>query len=731
MAEGSGSGVLAYPSGKYATLTTMQKALVLAFLVVGIWYLSWRPSTFNWEAPVFSCVVYAAEVFGFACALLYLAMCWKLRQRTPPPVLEAASVAVFVPTINESVDIVRRTVMSALRMPQATEVWLLDDGNRLEMLVLAQELGCRYLARTGNSHARAGNLNHALHHTRADFIAVFDADHAPARNFLEETLGFFRDEKVAFVQTPQDFYNLDSFQHRMDRDESQVWSEQTLFFRVIQAGKDRLNAALFCGSCAVIRREAVDDIGGFATGTVNEDIHTSIKLHKRGWRSVYYARSLAFGLAPAGAIPFLKQRQRWGQGVMQVWRSEGVLTARGLTLGQRVSYLATMLACFEGWQRLVFFLAPVVVLATGTMPIVSLDREFLLRFIPYYLLAFWVFEEVARGYGRTLLTEQYKMMRFAVFITATFGFFLRRLRFVSTPKTMGEADATRRVLWPQYLVLGLNSVAIPAGIVFFSLGNGLPVGALVASVLWAALTLAVAAVAIRHALRASASRRREYRFPLPVPLRVTDDAGLESLALATDISTLGCRVVGAIAATAEAGQEIRGELMLPTGTLPIVAGVRAVIDGDRGKSSAERSLGCEFCWGLSDERNQLEMFLFGSDLQWQLNGLSDRVRTPLERLRGLFGGDDGARRLGAVRKWSPVLYKRVNSDAESGVGFISGADPRTGERTMVSMGVLPAHSRVYAEEVTAAGPRGVVGRVADEAVLETHAAPIYLYKLTA
>jgi cellulose synthase (UDP-forming) len=390
-----------------------------------------------------------------------------------------------------------------------------------------------------------------------------------------------------------------------------------------------------------------------------------------------------------------------------------------------------MLACFEGWQRLILFLAPVVVLTTGTMPIGSLDREFLLRFIPYYLLAFWVFEEVARGYGRTGLTEQYKMMRFAVFIAATSGFFLRKLHFVVTPKTMSEADATRRVLWPQYLVLGLNSLAIPVGVVHFSLGHGLPIGALVAGVLWASVTLGVAAYAIRHALRASASRRREYRFPLPVPLRVTDDAGIETVALATDISPLGCRIVGAIAATAVAGQEIRGELLLPTGTLPIVASVRAVIDGDRPGSSAERSLGCEFRWGVSDERTQLEMFLFGSDLQWQLNGLSDRVRTPLERLRGLFAGDHGTRRLGAAQNWTPVLYRRVNSDAGSGVGFISGVDPRTGERTMVSMGVLPAHSRVYAEEVTAAGPRGVVGRVAGETVLETHATPIYLYKLTA
>lgn len=731
MSDGTNSGSVAYPSGKFASLSLAQKLLVVVFLGVGAWYLSWRPTAFNTDAPLFSSVVYGAEIFGFLCAVLYLTMCWKLKQRQPLPVPDGATVAVFIPTINESVDIVRRTVMAAQRMKQANEVWLLDDGNRLEMQVLADELGCRYVARTENSHAKAGNLNNALRYTQAEFVAIFDADHAPAPNFLEETLGFFRDAKVAFVQTPQDFYNLDSFQHRLDRRESLVWSEQTLFFRVIQAGKDRLNAAFFCGSCAVIRRKALDDIGGFATGTVTEDIHTSLKLHKRGWSSVYYARSLAFGLAPASAIPFLKQRLRWGQGAMQVWRQEGVLFTRGLSGRQRLAYLATMLQYFEGWQRLVFFLAPVVVLTTGTMPIMQMDREFLMRFIPYYILTFWVFEEVARGYGRSLLTEQYNMMRFAVFITATFGFFLRKLRFVVTPKAMGERDATRRTLWPQYLVLGLNLVAIPIGIFVVGRQGALPLGALVANVLWAAVTFGIAASAIHYALRSSSFRRREYRFPLPVPLRTRDGKGVESVALATDISPLGCRVVGAISSSAEQAQEIRGELLLPTGPLPVVAIVRALIPPGKDQS-AEPALGCEFRWGVSDERNRLEMFLFGSDLQWQLNGLGDRIRPPLERVAAMFSGavQDSSRRL-VGQNWSPVLYKRVNSKLDSGVGFISRSDPRTGDRTMVSLGVLPSNGRLYAEEVTASGPRGVVGRVQDEAVLETHAAPIYLYKLTA
>lgn len=718
----------AVPSAKVADLSVAQRLLVAAFVVVGVWYLAWRPGTFNPEATLFSAVVYGAEVFGFACAMLYLVMCWRLQRRAPLPVPANATIAVFVPTVNESVDIVRRTLMAAQRMRHAHEVWLLDDGNRLEMHVLAEELGCRYLARTWTRHAKAGNLNNALRHTRAEFIAIFDADHAPAPSFLEETLGFFADDKVAFVQTPQDLYNLDSFQLRPGRSESLAWSEQTLFFRVIQAGRDRLNSALFCGSCAVIRRTALDDIGGFASGSATEDIHTSIKLHKRGWKSVYYSKSLAFGLAPESAIPFQGRRLRWGQGAMQVWRQEGVVLARGLTLGQRISYLATMVAYFKDWQRAIFFLSPVIALTTGVMPILALDAEFLARFIPYYLLAFWMSGEVARGYGRTLLAEQYAMMRFAVFMTATFGFVLRKLRLVVTPKSMGEAVATRQTLWPQFLVLGLNAVAIAVGLTLFRKGGGLPVGALIGNLLWASLTLGIAAAGIRSALQTSSLRRREYRFPLPIPLRVQTPRGL-SLGLATDISPLGCRIVGAPVSGARGGDELEGELLLPTGPLPVRALVRTVLADSARATPA--GLGCEFRWGLTDGRNQLEMFLFGSDLQWRLNGFEDRVRTPLERAGDHLRGERLSRRRLAGESWSPVLYRRVNSELEAGVGFISAAE-RDGEaRTLVSLGVLPPNGRLFAEEVTPAGPRGVVGRVADEQVLETHAAPIYLYKLTA
>ena len=718
-------------SGSIATvekLSPAQRLLLFIYLIVAVVYLAWRPGSFNPDATIFSVLVYAAELFGFLSALLYLFMCSRITRRTPLPVPEGMTADVFVPTINESVDILRRTLMATMRMEHVGDVWLLDDGNRLEMCKLANQLGCRYIARSDNTHAKAGNINNALEQCHAPYIALFDADHAPAQHFLHQTLGFFVDPKVAFVQTPHDFYNLDSFQNRVDKTRARVWSEQLLFFRVIQAGKDRLNSAFFCGSCAVIRREALEDIGGIATGTVTEDIHTSLRLHKNHWKSVYYGESLAFGLAPSTATAFLKQRLRWGQGAMQTWRREGLLTTRGLSWPQRLSYLATMLAYFEGWQRLILFFSPVVVLMAGVMPIAAVDADFLIRFIPYFILTYWVFEEVGRGYGRAILTEQYTMIRFATFIASTFAYFIRRLKFVVTPKTMGETAATGRILWPQLVVLTLNVAAIPTAIMLQMNGSHLPEGALIANVIWAAMTATIAAIAIRHALRVAQYRRREYRFPVPLPFRMVTDTG-DSLVLVTDISPAGCRLSGGLPLRGQqTGDVIRGSLVLPTGEFKVQAIVRTRL-GSAGEATNDVGLvGCEFLWNSPNDQAELELFLYGSDLQLRFNGLSERVPTPLEKLTSLFSKQPSSQAV-TTQDWAPLLYPKPTDSSRTGVGYLSPPN-QIGERRLVSLDAFPDGAQVSAEEMTPSGSRNIAGRLSPDDATVLPFTSMHIYRWT-
>jgi cellulose synthase (UDP-forming) len=641
------------PSVTYEPLSLPRRLVAWAFMVCALWYLSWRATTLNPEAYIFSWVLYGAELFGFVTAMLHLFMSWRLTVRNPPPVPEGMSVDIFIPTINEPEAIVRRTLLAARNMDYPHETWLLDDGKRPAMARLAAELGCHYLARDDNRHAKAGNLNHALAQSRNEFIAVFDADHAPQRHFLARTLGYFKDEKLAFVQTPQDFYNLDSYQHRRHRDGRQVWTEQSLFFRVIQRGKDYWNAAFFCGSCAVIRRSALGAIGGFATETVTEDLHTSLRLHMQGFRSVYHAESLAFGLAPDSVSAFLGQRVRWGQGGMKVWRTEGILFNRRLNLAQRLNYFASVLTYFDGWQKAIFYAAPVIVLVTGKLPIFTTAESFLLHFLPYFLLTIWVFEEVGRGYSSFVTTEQYNMARFVAFARATLGWVTGGRKFKVTPKgvTANLFEQTRII--PQYLVLALNLYAIPIGYLFNQKYDWLPAGGLAANIVWASVNALLAYSVVTFTTRRKL-QRAEYRFGVPVPVRIREKVAW-TYGTVDNISSAGLRLHAHLGDDRMPGDTIQGQLWLPGSSLAFEGTIKRVITSHAGGCHHVKAYGLEFNWENQAQRDQLDRFLYGSELQWHVQELQETNRTPLQWLGSVLSKPWKFTRR-TIRCWEAFVY---------------------------------------------------------------------------
>jgi cellulose synthase (UDP-forming) len=674
-----------------------RQLLVTVFLLVAAWYLTWRLSSLNSKALLFSWVMYAAEAWGMVTTLLHLFMTWRLsvRQASPPPA--NLSVDVFIPTINEPVDIVRRTLLASIQMDYPHKTWLLDDGNRMEMAALAKELHCHYLARGSNADAKAGNLNYALSHSQAQFIAIFDADHAPKATFLTKTLGFFSDPKVAFVQTPQDFYNLDSFQHRWNRRNRRVWTEQSLFFRVIQRGKDYWNAAFFCGSCALIRRSSLDAIGGFATGTVTEDLHTSIRLHKKGFRSVYYAESLAFGLAPATVSPFIRQRVRWGQGAMQVWRQEGILFCRGLTTAQKVNYAASMMTYFDGWQKSIFYLAPVVVMLTGTMPINALNGEFLVHFIPYYVLTFLAFEEVGRGFGQTLYIEQYNLARFAAFMWATVGLFKRNLKFKVTGKTRLQMRGVNLYTLPQVGVLVLNLCAILLGSYWSATEGGLPAEALAANIIWAGVNCGLALLLLTFNRSVSRFKRTDYRFPIPAPACITLPSGERFMCVADELSAAGARLTGRLPNLA-CDTLVSLVLYLPSEVIELKAQVRWPAQRKDG-TSKRVAMGFQFSSRSHQQIEQLERFLYGSDSQWSLLSLHENMRTPLEWL-GLVPTPVNILPALTEASWTPVLYRIAGSQPKWKLGLLASDQRQDKPHTLLSHVALASHSRLVVQSLS-------------------------------
>ncbi|MEO7338324.1 MAG: glycosyltransferase [Caldimonas sp.] len=672
-------------SAGFTPLEWPRRLLVVAFVGVSLWYLTWRMGTFNADAPWFSGLVYGAELFGFGTALLHVFMCWRMTERHAAPPRTGITVDVFIPTYNESIEIVRKTLLAVRAMDYPHKTWLLDDGRRPEMQALARQLDCEYLARPDNEHAKAGNLNHALSFATGEVVVVFDADHAPRRDFLLKTLGYFEDQKVAFVQTPQDFYNLDSYQHRWRGTGRTVWTEQALFFRVIQRGKDYWNAAFFCGSCALVRRTALDDIGGFATGTVTEDLHTSLRLHARGHKSIYHAEPLAFGLAPESIEPFIGQRVRWGQGAMHVWRMEGILTHRGLTLAQRLNYLASALTYFDGWQKAVFYFAPAIVLLSGVLPLIATTPEFLLHFLPYYALTFWVFEEVGRGYGRSLFIEQYNMARFAAFAWATLALVFPRMKFRVTSKGAPAGRGAMRFTAPQWAVLSINLIAVPFGTAVYLWSEALPLQGLLANGLWALINAALALAVISFTAVTQRNARKQYRFPIALPAEIVVADGTRLRGTVDDLSDIGMRFYGKLPSALPEGSSLTGHLLLPDGPVAFWGEVRSVVTLP-GSPQIVQAIGCKF--STTDEgRQQLEQFLFGSDLQWILNGYTDRIQTPMSRcMPGLVEGPR-TNPIAAVR-WNAAEL-RVQRDGPAESVLLSASAEARGQVYVVSHNALP------------------------------------------
>jgi cellulose synthase (UDP-forming) len=530
---------LSYP-GRRERLTRVVAATSLAF---STGYIVWRWGwTLNTDALWFSVPLALAETYGLLTAFFLTFTGWKLRVRASEPPLRDRTVDVFVTTYDEPLAIIRKTALAARGLTYPHETWILDDGRRDEVEAMARELGVRYLRRDNNEHAKAGNLNNALRQTHGEFILQLDADHVPLPHMIDRLIGFFAEDRLAFVQSPQDFYNTDAFTYEVDAGTRRLWEDQQLFFRVLQPGKDRVNAAFFVGSCALIRRAAIDDIGGFATRTITEDIETSLLLHSRGWKSAYYGESLAYGLAPSNAAAFHVQHLRWGQGAMQALRHYGPLRLRGLTLAQRIAYFDSLTTYLGGFQRLILYLAPIVFFMTGVFPLETSAAQFAAVFGPYIVLQFVSFKLLARGNGSLLLADRFAMSKFFTHIRSVTGYLTRRrLRFRVTPKGL-NFDVPPVTYAPQ-LMLVIATVGALAFTVyertwgFVDEVPGWGSAAVWVNVVFALWNAWVAASIVRTSF-AGNQQRAGYRFAESLPVAVRILRGDGRLA-AMDIAVTG------------------------------------------------------------------------------------------------------------------------------------------------------------------------------------------------
>jgi cellulose synthase (UDP-forming) len=526
------------PSHRYFSNVLIRIVTILA-AGFAIYYLYWRlTTTFNQDALWFSWLLWLAELYGLLIFILFAFLTWELVNPKPPKPRSGIQADVFVTTYGEPVDILRATINACAQIRYPHQTYILDDTGREEIKALAASHDCIYIYRSDRKGAKAGAINYALKQSKGEFAAIMDADHIPLPTYLDDTLGFFQDPKVAIVQGPQLFYNQDSFEHNRS-----PWHEQRMFFHVIQPGKNRTKSAFWAGTPSVIRKSAIEAVGGVAEESVTEDLHTSIRLVSNGYYIQYIDRPLASGMAPATVEDFLGQRFRWAQGAMQIFRKDNPLTLPGLTLSQRISFFASMETYFDAIQKLVLFLIPLIILFTGLLPINTYQIPFWTRFIPYIFLLFFANWLLGRGSYNIWDILRFDTTKMFTFISAIRTLVTGHTRpFRVTNKVAGSKTRSpfQQVVTPHWIFIGITVIGIAIGIAniitpFLYVQRPAPI---IIAIAWGMFDLYLL-ISVIFKL-SDVSLRQRYRFPARIGIKWKADNMTEwEKAQTLDLSAFG------------------------------------------------------------------------------------------------------------------------------------------------------------------------------------------------
>ncbi|WP_445503253.1 glycosyltransferase [Microvirga sp. G4-2] len=395
---------------------TPSRAITCAFVfAIAARYLIWRftdtvlpyPSDgsfgFYWVWLLF-----AVELLAFADVGLFLVIMSRFVDRSAEAdrlehiffarhARDLPTVDVFIPTYNEPLDVLERTIIGALALDYPRDklkVYVLDDSRREWLRDFCEEKGAIHVTRPDNAHAKAGNMNNGLTVSTGEFVVIFDADFVAYRTFLRRTLPLFMDESLGIVQTPQHFFNADPVQSNLGL--ARIWpDEQRLFFDEMATCRDAWDVSFCCGSCSVIRRKALEAIGGFPTTSITEDLLTTLAMLNKGYKTRYLNERLSMGLAAENLKGYFIQRERWCQGGIQtLYLGQGPLRGPGLSPFQRIMFLPlSWLAQYV--VRFAILIVPVVYLWTGVEPLYFTEVSDLIShqlpvLTAYFLLMAWI-----------------------------------------------------------------------------------------------------------------------------------------------------------------------------------------------------------------------------------------------------------------------------------------------------------------------------------------------------
>ena len=481
--------------GRYPDRHRYRFAFLLLACLSIVRYLCWRTVdslalTSNLPDNMSIFLLYAAELYTLI--LLLLGIFTNFYPPTsiaslplPDDQENLPSVDVLIPVYDEPIALISITLMAAISLhypKNKFRVFLLDDGSTEEkrhhcdplvsqkanqryqqMATLCRKLDIHLITRADNRDAKAGNLNAALPHAQGDLLLVVDADHVLCSDFLQKTVGFFSDNpKLAIVQTPHFFINPNPIEKNLQLFDV-ISSENDIFYFVSQPGLNHWSASFFCGSAGLIKRAALDDVGGFCCYSVTEDCATSLQIHAKGYQSLYIDQPLISALQPETVDSYIRQRVRWTQGMIQIFLLDNPLFKKGLSVCQRIAYLNTVFFWFFPFARLVFIIMPLLFLLFGIQIYQASFGDLFSFIIPHLLIIFLTAKHLYGHVRSPFISSIYELVQapaasLAIIKTLLFP---HSPRFKATPKQeIYDKKYLSRYRYPLYILYVLSLVAL-------------------------------------------------------------------------------------------------------------------------------------------------------------------------------------------------------------------------------------------------------------------------------
>ncbi|MBK8806976.1 MAG: glycosyltransferase [Bacteroidales bacterium] len=424
--------------------------------------------------------LFAIFSFIFIYVLARLVFVWYTYLNVSRPDVPVApkglTVAVFTTSYRgEPLDMVRKTLEACKNISYPHTTYLLDNTEDPAFRTAAEEFGAVWLELINVPGAKAGKINRALELTTEDYILVLDPDHIPFPKFLDNTLGFFSDAQVGFVQVSQAYYNQNrSFM-------AHAAAQQTYtFYGATQMGYNGLGCAIAIGANCTFRRAAFDSIGGHVVGLA-EDLQTSLKLHAAGWKSVYNPVVVSRGIVPEDFNSFAKQQFKWAFGALGFIYNDLPAAFPNLSMNQKITYLSIATYYFSGFINLLFLLLPFLFFVTGYLPVNMLLGEFVLNgmWIVLVSIAFYIYVQRWMCHPASERGWHWRAMilKFAVWPVFLYGMLLS-LAKVDVPyiPTAKRADASispfaKPFLWYSWLFVFVFALILLYRMFFIELGD--------------------------------------------------------------------------------------------------------------------------------------------------------------------------------------------------------------------------------------------------------------------